>query len=56
MAKSVVPPPISIKATPASFSSKLSTAAADANGSNVMSLKSNPALFTQRPIFRIDDT
>ena len=56
MAKSVVPPPISIKATPASFSSKLRTAAADANGSNVISLKSKPALFTQRPIFLIEET
>ena len=56
IAKSVVPPPISINATPASFSSWLSTADAEAKGSKVMSAKSKPALFTQRPIFRIEDT
>ena len=55
-AKSVVPPPISIKATPASFSSKLKTALADANGSNVIPSKSNPALLTHLPIFLIEET
>ena len=56
IAKSVVPPPISIKATPASFSSWLKTADAEASGSKVISDKSNPALFTQRPMFLIDET
>ena len=35
IAKSVVPPPISISATPASFSSLLKTASEDANGSKL---------------------
>ena len=56
MAKSVVPPPISIRATPASFSSWLSTAFAEASGSSVIPLSSNPALFTQRPMFFIEAT
>ena len=55
-AKSVVPPPISIKATPASFSSKLKTAFADANGSRVIPSKSRPALLIHLPIFLIDET
>ena len=46
IAKSVVPPPISINATPASFSSWLKTASAEANGSNVNPDNSNPALLT----------
>ena len=40
IAKSVVPPPISIRATPASFSSLLNTASAEANGSKVIPSKS----------------
>jgi len=55
-AKSVVPPPISIKATPASFSSWLNTAFADAKGSKVIPSNCNPELLTQRPILRMDDT
>ncbi len=53
-AKSVVPPPISISATPASFSSSLKTASDEANGYNVNPVNSNPAFFTQRPKFLID--
>ena len=56
IAKSVVPPPISIKATPASFSSLLSTALADANGSSVIPSRSKPALFIHLPIFLIEET
>ena len=56
IAKSVVPPPISIKATPASFSSLLKTAFADAKGSNVIPSKSSPALLIHLPIFLIDET
>ena len=55
MAKSVVPPPISINATPASFSSWLNTAFAEAKGSKVTPANSSPELFTQRPIFLIDE-
>ena len=36
IARSVVPPPISISATPAYFSSLLKTASADAKGSKVI--------------------
>ena len=56
IARSVVPPPISINATPASFSSLLSTALADANGSNVIPSKSRPALLIHLPIFLIEET
>ncbi len=55
-AKSVVPPPISIKATPASFSSWLKTAFADAKGSNVIPSNSKPELLMHRPMFLMDDT
>ena len=55
MARSVVPPPISISATPASFSSLLKTADDDANGSSVIPPNSNPADFTHRAMFRIED-
>ena len=44
IAKSVVPPPISIKATPASFSSRLNTASDEAKGSNVNPDNSIPVL------------
>ena len=47
---SVVPPPISTKATPTSFLS-LSTAEDDANGSPISSATSRPALFTHLKIF-----
>ena len=56
IAKSVVPPPISINATPASFSSKLNTASDDAKGSKVMFSMFSPALFMHRPIFFIEET
>ena len=56
MAKSVVPPPISIKATPASFSSWLKTASDEAMGSKVILPISRPALFIQRPILRMEET
>ena len=56
IATSVVPPPISIKATPASFSSKERTASEEANGSKVISPISNPELLIHLPIFLIDDT
>ena len=55
MARSVVPPPISISATPASFSSLLNTADDDAKGSNVIPPNSRPADFTHLAMFRIDD-
>ena len=56
IATSVVPPPISIRATPASFSSSDNTASEEANGSRVMSPISKPELLMHFPIFRIDDT
>ncbi len=46
IAMSVVPPPMSIKQTPASFSSSLSTAILDASGSKIKSCISRPALRT----------
>ena len=54
IAKSVVPPPISIKAIPISFSSSLKTALADARGSSVSPFRTIPASFTQRSIFFIE--
>ena len=56
IARSVVPPPISINATPASFSSWLNTASEEANGSRVMFPIDKPALLTHLPIFLIEDT
>ena len=56
MAKSVVPPPMSIRATPASFSSRLKTASEEAKGSKVILLSSRSALLMHRPILRIEDT
>ena len=56
IARSVVPPPISISATPASFSSLLKTASADAKGSSVIPSKSIPELFTHRAIFFMELT
>ena len=56
IAKSVVPPPISINATPASFSSRLNTASEDAIGSKVIPSKSIPALLIHLAIFFIDET
>ncbi len=55
MAKSVVPPPISINATPASFSSWLKTASADANGSKVNPDNSIPELCMHLPTFLIEE-
>ena len=56
IARSVVPPPISISATPASFSSKLNTALEEAKGSRVILAILKPALFIHLPIFLIDET
>ena len=56
IATSVVPPPISIKAIPASFSSSERTASAEASGSRVISPISRPALFIHLPIFLIEET
>jgi hypothetical protein len=56
IAKSVVPPPISMRATPASFSSWLKTALAEASGSSVIPSRSNPALFIHLPIFLMEET
>ena len=56
IARSVVPPPISIRATPASFSSKLSTASEEAKGSRVIPAMAKPALLMHLPIFFIDVT
>ena len=51
IAISVVPPPISTKATPASFSSLLITAEEEASGSRTNSATSRPALLTHLNIF-----
>ena len=56
IARSVVPPPISINATPASFSSLLRTASDDARGSSVMFPIERPALLMHLPIFLIEET
>ena len=56
IAKSVVPPPMSINATPASFSSWLKTASDEAMGSRVTSPMVRPALLMQRPMFLIEET
>jgi hypothetical protein len=53
IAKSVVPPPISIKATPASFLLD-SIPHQDANGSNV-NPDNSPELWMHRPTFLMDD-
>ena len=54
MAISVVPPPISTKTTPASFSSSPKTASADAKGSRVISQTVNSLCSTHRAMFLID--
>ena len=51
IATSVVPPPISTRTTPASFSSSESTASAEAIGSKMMSLTLRPDRSTQRVMF-----
>ena len=56
IATSVVPPPISIKATPASFSSSDRTASDEAKGSSVISPICNPELLIHLPMFLIDET
>ena len=56
IARSVVPPPISISATPASFSSILNTESEEAIGSKVIPPKSIPADLTHLIIFLIDET
>jgi len=50
-ARSVVPPPMSIRHTPRSRSSRESTASADANGSSTMSITLSPALFAHFTMF-----
>jgi len=50
-AMSVVPPPISTSTTPASFSSSLKTASAEAIGSNSNLSTSNPAFLTHLYMF-----
>ena len=56
IARSVVPPPISTKATPASFSSSLKTASDEAIGSKVILSIFKSALFIHLPIFFIEET
>ena len=56
MATSVVPPPISISAIPASFSSLERTASAEAKGSRVISAISSPELLIHLPMFLIEET
>ena len=56
MATSVVPPPISINAIPASFSSLERTASAEAKGSRVISAISSPELLIHLPMFLIEET
>ena len=51
IATSVVPPPISTRATPSLNSSSSNVANADAKGSSINSLVLNPAFSTQRIIF-----
>jgi hypothetical protein len=52
MAMSVVPPPMSTRTTPASFSSGLSTASALARGSRISSVTSSPARATHLLMLR----
>ena len=54
MAISVVPPPISTRTTPASFSSSARTAAAEAKGSSVISPTLSSLCSTQRAMFLIE--
>ena len=56
ISKSDLPPQISMRATPASFSSLFSTAQAEVKGSKVILASFRPALVIQRPIFLIEDT
>ena len=51
IATSVVPPPISTRATPSRNSSSSSVATADAKGSKIKSLGTKPALSTHLIIF-----
>ena len=53
---SVVPPPMSIRTMPSSFSSGNSTASAEAIGSSTTSCTARPARFTERTTFWIDVT
>ena len=50
------PPPISMRATPASFSSKLRTASEEAKGSKVILDMFSPALLIHLPIFFMEET
>ena len=56
IAKSVVPPPISMEATPSSYYSKLRPEIADAKVSRVIPSKASAALLIHLPIFLIDET
>ena len=56
IAISVVPPPISTKTTPDSFSSSDNTASAEARGSRIVSLITKPAFSTQRLMFLTAET
>ena len=55
-ARSVVPPPMSIRQTPRSFSSSSSTAAAEASGCRTMSRTSMPQRRTHLAMFSTADT
>ena len=55
-AMSVVPPPMSIRQTPSSFSSSLSTAIAEASGCRITSLTSSPQRRTHLVMFSTADT
>src|SRR5689334_10042192 len=55
-AMSVVPPPMSIKQTPRSFSSSFSTALADASGCSITSRTSSPQRRTHFVMFSTADT
>ena len=56
MATSVVPPPMSTKATPSSFSSSASVASAEASGSSTMSATASPVLPQHLTMFCAEET
>ena len=53
IATSVVPPPMSTKTTPASFSSSLNTASEEANGSKFSAFIFSPDVITHLVMFLI---
>ena len=55
-ARSVVPPPMSIRQTPSSFSSSFSTAIAEASGCRITSLTVSPQRRTHLTMFSTADT